>query len=99
MGFGKNLYKAIKKNDKKGGKAFIIEGTKLYAVGKNSKKELILEKRGNKVYDFSNGQSGSKAVFIYEGNKYWDFNKKTGEKGKLIFKRKGNIKYSNKKKD
>jgi hypothetical protein len=86
----------IKKGEK-GGKVFIIEGTKLYAVGKNESKDLFLEKRGNKVYDFSRGQNGSSAVFIYEGNKYWDIDKKTGEKGKLVFERKGDIIYSSEK--
>ena len=83
------------KNGGKGEKVFIIEGTKLFAVGKNDSKDLFLEKRGNKVYDFSNGQNGSTAVFIFEGNKYWDIDMQTGEKGKLIFERKGNIIYSN----
>ena len=82
----------IKKGEK-GGKVFIIEGTKLYAVGKNDSKELFLEKRGNKVYDFSNGQNGSSAVFIFEGNKYWEIDKKTGGKGNLVFERKGNFIY------
>ncbi|WP_396634131.1 hypothetical protein [Maribacter sp. R86514] len=84
----------IKKGEK-GGKVFIIEGTKLYAVGKNNSKDLFLEKRGNKVYDFSNGQDGSSAVFIFEGNKYWEIDKKTGEKANLIFERKGNYIYQN----
>ena len=82
----------IKKGEK-GGKVFIIEGTKLFAVGKNNSKDLFLEKRGNKVYDFSNGQNGSSAVFIYEGNKYWEIDKKTGGKANLVFERKGNFIY------
>lgn len=77
----------------KGGKIFIIEGTKLYAVGKNDSKDLFLEKRGDKVYDFSKGENGSNAVFIYEGDKYWEINKKTGEKGNLVFERKGDLIY------
>ncbi|MCX7552132.1 hypothetical protein [Xanthomarina sp. F2636L] len=91
--FSEKVYE-IKKNGEKGNLVFIIEGTKLFVVKKNGEKEgLFLEKRGNKVYDFSNGQSGSSAVFIFEGNKYWEIDKKTGNKNNLVFERKGDIIY------
>lgn len=87
--FSENVY-GLKKNGEKGQIVFIIEGTKLFAAKKDGSKDgLMLEKRGDKVYDFSKGQNGSKVVFIYEGNKYWEIDKKTGGKGNLIFERKG----------
>src|SRR5687768_17189988 len=68
----------INDKEEKGGKAFIIEGTKLYAIDDNGSKNLFLEKRGNKVYDFSEGKNGSTAVFIFEGDKYWAIDKNSG---------------------
>lgn len=88
--FSEKVY-GLKRNGEKGQMVFIIEGTKLYAAKKDGTKDgLVLEIRGDKVYDFSKGQIGTKAVFIYEDNKYWEVDKKSGGKGNLIFERKGN---------
>lgn len=53
----------IKKGEK-GGKVFIIEGTKLYAVGKNNSKDLFLEKEEIKFMILATDKM-ARLLFLY----------------------------------
>ncbi|CAM1341939.1 hypothetical protein [Tenacibaculum amylolyticum] len=81
----------------------IIEGNKMYTSNKEGKKiELLLEKFDNKVYEIQHKVVNNvdrtekgRILFIFEKGKYWEYDKKTKQKGKLTFVRKENIIYQN----
>lgn len=106
--FGKIVTERVYDLDNNGNKKdliLIIKGNKMYTSNeKGDKIEFILEKIDNKVYEIKHKvientllTEKGRILYIFEGDKYWEYNKRTKQKGKLIFVREGNTIYQNRK--
>lgn len=84
---------ALDEHGNRGELLFIIEGDKLFTVENGEKDKLLLERKGNKAYSYENDPEGKEAIFIFEGDRYWEIDPETGEKGALIFDRQGDTIY------
>ncbi|WP_435262572.1 hypothetical protein [Tenacibaculum sp. nBUS_03] len=93
----------LDENGNKKNLILIIEGNKMYTSNKTGDKiELLLEKYDNKVYEIKHKivdnvdkTEKGRILYVFKGDKYWEYNIKTKGKGKLVFVRKGNNIYQN----